>query len=90
MEVLGEYYVIILLVICYVIILLVSWLLFVLGRKMANKAYPEDNAFAAYLGMLVAGDRKFSNSIFNICQYISWHLSKEEKEIIYKIKNRRV
>lgn len=62
---------------------LASWWLFCLGRKYALKIKDDgDCSFACILAVLIAGNFNFTNSLFDVCLYISRFLSKEEKDLI--------
>lgn len=79
---LGSFFVGILLLVMSV----ASWVLFYLGRKKAIRIKDEgDNSFAAVLAVLITGNWKFSNSLFNVCVYISRCLTEREKNVIINI-----
>ena len=60
-----------------------SWWLFCLGRKYAMKIKDDgDFSFACILAVLIAGSFNFTNSLFDVCLFISRFLSKEEKALI--------
>lgn len=60
-----------------------SWWLFCLGRKYAMKIKDDgDFSFACILAVLIAGSFNFTNSLFDVCLFISRFLSKEEKVLI--------
>lgn len=60
-----------------------SWWFFCLGRKYALKIKDDgDSSFACILAVLIAGSFNFTNSLFDVCLYISRFLSREEKDII--------
>ena len=67
-----------------------SWWLFCLGRKYALKIKDDgDFSFACILAVLIAGSFNFTNSLFDVCLFISRFLSKDERTLITNLMRKK-